>query len=258
MVDDPVDLHFRMVDEHSSIKRMESAIWCLQDARVDFVVEGGWAIAAFGSKVPSVDLDVLVPGGLTEEIAAAIEESTGYQMFSQETHDVLALDFVDSMHPNPLIDRPLLSYVPAELLKGQTEIRTIPVEGGIEVTVPNATILGFMKTKAFHDRLLQWKAASGERWLLGGMSEENRIQTIKMGESHWLRKAGKDLFDISFLCRDDTTMDMIAASAPDRIWTKAASALKEIPLPVRTFATTMAKRAGSGDVPLVGGVPGSE
>jgi hypothetical protein len=247
---EPVERHFQMVDEHESIRRMKSAINVLQEAAIDFTVEGGWAIAAYGSNVASVDLDVLVPGGLTSEVAAAMEEATGYQTFSQATRDALALDFVDADHANPLIDRPLLAYTPSKLLRGNTEIRTIMA--GVEAKVPTAPVLVFMKLKAFHDRLIQWRAARGEGYLLGAMTEEERQRTMTLGENHWLRKAGKDLFDASFLLRDHTSLDEVGHIAPADMWSKVSDALRDIPLPLRAFAKAMAKRAKVGDVVIIG------
>ncbi len=247
---DPVDVHFRMVDEQESIRRMKEAIRVLNDAGIDYTVEGGWAVTAYGSNVASVDLDVLVAGGLSPEIAEAIEKATGYQMYSQATHDTLALDFVDANNANPLIDRPQHAYRPADLLAGNTETRTIM--DGIEANVPKAPHLVFMKLKAFHDRLIQWRAARGERYLLGAMSDEERQRTMEMGEGHWLRKAGKDLFDASFLLRDHTTLDEVAKIAPPDMWGKVAESLRDIPLPIRAFAEDMANRAKVGDVTIVG------
>lgn len=247
---DPVELHFRMVDEQESIRRMKEAIQVLNDAGIDYTVEGGWAVTAYGSKVASVDLDVLVPGGLSMEIAEAIEQATGYQMFSQATRDTLALDFVDANNANPLIDRPQHTYRPAEFLADNTEKRTIM--DGIEANVPKAPHLVFMKLKAFHDRLIQWRAARGERYLLGAMTEEERQRTMSLGEGHWLRKAGKDLFDASFLLRDHTTLTEVQKIAPEEMWPKIAECLRDIPLPIRVFAEEMARRAEVGDVPLAG------
>lgn len=127
MADPGVERHFAMVDREKSIGRMKNAVRCLRAGKIGFIVEGGWAVAAFGSPVPSVDLDVLVAGGLTEELAEVMEAVTGYQMFSQATHDALALEFVDSTYPNPLIDRPDLAYVPARFLSGHVEDRKVQI-----------------------------------------------------------------------------------------------------------------------------------
>lgn len=229
---------------------MKEAIQVLQDAGIDFTVEGGWAVTAYGSNVASVDMDVLVPGGLTQEIAEAIEQATGYQMFSQSTRDTLALDFVDADHANPLIDRPQLAYTPSALLEGNTQQRILLDD--VAVQVPDPPHLVFMKLKAFHDRLIQWRAARGERYLLAAMTEEERQRTMDFGEAHWLRKAGKDLFDASFLLRDHTNLEAVAAIAPADMWPKVAEAFQDIPLPLRAFADDMAKRAGVGEVPLLG------
>ncbi|MGB1697363.1 MAG: nucleotidyltransferase domain-containing protein [Thermoplasmatota archaeon] len=245
---DAVDRHFTMVDEQESIQKMKDAIKVLQDANVDFTIEGGWAVTAYGSNVASVDLDVLVPGGLTPEIAEAIESATGYQIYSQVTQETLALEFVDADHANDLIDRPSLKYLPSEILKGQTE--ELEILPGVVAKVPSATVLVFMKLKAFHDRRLQWQAARGERFLISSFKEEERERTINMGEAHWLRKAGKDLFDAAYLLRDHTSLEEVEKVAPADVWAKVKTSLNDIPLPIRAFAENMAKRAKIGDLPL--------
>lgn len=123
---DGVDHHFRMVDELKSARRMEQALDCLGKAGVQHVIEGGWAVAAYGSRVPSVDLDVLVPGGLTPELAEAIEEATGLQIYSMSTLERLSLDFVDADLANPLLDRPDLTYTPTEFLDGAPRNAPLP------------------------------------------------------------------------------------------------------------------------------------
>ncbi|MBW3583344.1 MAG: hypothetical protein KY455_09630 [Euryarchaeota archaeon] len=147
-MDDPVETHFQMVDRERSLERLRQAVTCLEAMKSRYVVEGGWAVAAYGSPVPSVDLDVLVPGGLTEEIADAIEAATGIQMFSQATHDELSIDFVDMDLPNRLIDRAGLSYVPSAFIGDHTETREITIVPAIEIVVPTAPRLVFMKLKA--------------------------------------------------------------------------------------------------------------
>jgi hypothetical protein len=252
MIDPNVERHFAMVDREKSIERMQHAVRCLEAARVDFIVEGGWAVAAFGSPVPSIDLDVLVAGGLTEELAEDLEAATGYQMFSQATHDALALEFVDSTHPNPFIDRPGLSYTPSVFLVGHVEHRPVDIVDGLVLPVPEAPRLAFMKLKAYHDRLIQWRAVRGERFLLGAMAEEERIRTMRLGEDHWLRKVGKDLFDASLLCAGHTTIEEIKEIAPSGMWPPIDKALEKVPLAIRVFAEDMAERAGRSALRLIG------
>ena len=94
-----------------------------------------------------------------------------------------------------------------------------------------------------HESIRRMKAA---------MIEEERQRTMTLGEPHWLRKAGKDLFDASFLLRDHASLDEVRQVAPADMWSKISEALHDIPLPLRAFAETMAERAKVGDVVIVG------
>lgn len=239
---DAVERHFAMVDEQESLARLKRALNHLKAAGVSCVVEGGWAVAAYGSPVPSVDLDALVAGGLSPEVAEAIERVTGLQMSTQAAHHRLALELHDADAPNALVHRPDLSYIPATFLRGHTQVRRLAMIDHTQVTVPHPPHLAFMKLKAFHDRRLQWRAAAGERYLLGGLREEERERTILLGEEYWLRKAGKDLFDASFLCHGPTNLAEVASVAPVAMWPAVRDALDGIPLPLRAFAEGMARR----------------
>lgn len=110
-----------------------------------------------------------------------------------------------------------------------------------------------MKLKAFHDRRIQWQAARGERYLLGGMPEEERERTIRMGEDHWLRKAGKDLFDASFLLHNHASLQDVQTVAPPAMWGRVRDRLEDVPLPLRAFAQDMAARSRMPKVPILGG-----
>lgn len=248
----PADVHFALVDREKSIDRLERALEVLVASGIDFVVEGGWAVAAYGSAVPSVDLDVLVPGGLSEPIGQAIEEATGLQIFSHATTDSLALDFVDADRPNGLIHRPSWAYVPSELLRDRTEIRQLMFVSDRHITVPNPAALVFMKLKAFHDRSIQWRAASGERHLLMTMSSETQVATIRRGADHWLRKAGKDLYDISWLVHEHTHIPAALALAPPNMREPMRASLGSVPAALVMFAEDMGDRAQAGHVPIVG------
>lgn len=109
-----------------------------------------------------------------------------------------------------------------------------------------------MKLKAYHDRLLQWRASRGERYLLGMIREEERFQTMRLGQDHWLRKVGKDLFDASFLCAGHTTVEAVKTIAPSAMWPPITEALEKVPLAVHSFAEDMAERAGCAPLTLLG------
>ena len=252
---DQISRHFALVDELHSITRLRAALDCLETAGVHYIVVGGWAVATYGSPVPSVDLDCLVIGGLSEQLSGRIEAATGLHIHSERTHEVLALDIIDANTPNALITHPELTYVPRDLTEGKINRRGLPLLGGRQVPVPQAPQLAFTKLKAFHDRRLQWQAAGGQRHLLWSMPEMLREQTLLRGEDYWLRKAGKDLFDASLLCRDHTTIEEVAGIAPPALWHHIMPLLRGIPVPLRAFAQEMAVRAKVGSLPLLDDPP---
>jgi hypothetical protein len=59
-MDDAVDLHHRLLKEQDAVRRCRQALAYLEEAGTEYVVEGGWAVAAHGNPVESVDLDVIL------------------------------------------------------------------------------------------------------------------------------------------------------------------------------------------------------
>lgn len=237
------DRHFELVEQHRAIERIRQTLDALEDAAVPYVVEGGWAVAAHGSPVPSMDLDILVQGGLSGAVAERVEAATGLQLHTAAAHEALGIDVGDSDAPNRLLGTDGVAYVPARLLEGHVEVRRVGLLEGRPIPVPEADRLAFMKLKAFRDRRLQWEATR-QRYLLAAIDEDLRAITIRAGEPYWLRKAGKDLFDLGHLLGGATTMERVALAAPAAAWAHLPASLVDVPLPLQQFASDMAHRAG--------------
>lgn len=235
--------HFALVDKERSLERLRRAVDVLERSDVPYVVEGGWAVAAYGSPVPSVDLDILVDGELEPSVAERIEAATDIQIHAMTAQDQLGIDISDSRRPNALLATDL-SYVPHDLLAGHVERRPITLLDGLELPVPIADRLAMMKLKAFHDRRLQWEATR-ERYRLAAFPQDIRERTLALGEPYWLRKSGKDLFDLAFLLDKHTKAQAIQQVTPPPLWSILAASTIDIPLPIRGFAADMATRSGT-------------
>lgn len=239
----PADVHFELVEQQRAFARLRQAIGILERSKAPFIVEGGWAVAAYDSPAPSMDLDVLVDGALEPSVAARIESATGIQIHAAAAQDALGIDIHDSRTPNPLLGTDL-SYTPHDLLDGHVQRRPIRLLDGLELPVPLPTQLAFMKLKAFHDRRQQWEACR-QTYKLAAFPAEWRGATIRAGEPYWLRKCGKDLFDLAWLVHSATSLDEVEEVCSEPVWQRLRSSLAGIPLPIRQFATGMAERTDS-------------
>lgn len=238
----PADRHFELVNEQRALERLRQAVDVLERAKVPYTVEGGWAVAAYDSPVPSVDLDVLVDGDLKPDISERIEAATGIQIHAQAAQDALGIDINDSRRPNGLLGTDL-SYIPHDLLEGHVQRLPVKLLDGLRLPVPEPAQLAFMKLKAFHDRRLQWEA-SRERYLLAQFPHDIRERTIRAGEGYWLRKSGKDLFDIAVLVQNHTTLAAAQAVTSKPIWDRLQRSLTKVPAPIQQFSTSMMETAG--------------
>ncbi|MFA5862944.1 MAG: hypothetical protein WDA16_14725 [Candidatus Thermoplasmatota archaeon] len=159
------------------------------------ILEGGWAVAAYGSPVASVDIDIIIRE----------DEYDGDH------------DYYDLLHAEGRFEREVLSavdwsfadfnaawattsgYDRTKLLKNRTRKTTLQAPDGRtqEVTIPTLPALLVMKLKAFRDRELQYRVMRDPAEIAS--FDPHEIQQIHSDEDHRLRKAAKDIVDIGYL-----------------------------------------------------------
>ena len=237
---DALSEHFRLVQEREALSRMMRAVGYLEDLGIQYVVEGGWAVSSFGSSVESVDLDLIVPASQITDLHEGLVEVAGIQLDTEGGQELLGIDYRCGEDPNHLLGK-TLHYVPFELLDGRVGPRLLQVGEGVQVPVPEADVLMLMKAKAFHDRRILW-GASRDPVLFAALDVDDQRWARQFDTLHWERKAGKDLFDISFLGTRGASSDPWVGWVGDEFVSVVLESLREVPLPLRTFAQDMARR----------------
>ncbi len=239
----PLDDHFQLAETQAAEDRMRKNIALLQEAGINYVVEGGWAVAAYGSPTPSVDLDVLIPSGEYDMLVTVVKNKTGIQLETGHGAELLSLDWTFSDDQNPLFGKPNLSYIPEELLRNRIDNRSIQtVRGIVNLRVPRTDALIFMKLKAFRDRALQW-ALSRDRIALAALPREEALVVNLKPTAYWERKAGKDLYDVCYLMRHHPAPTLLDLFPGDALDEEVKKAVRQIPPPLAAFADGMARRS---------------
>jgi hypothetical protein len=134
-MDEAVDLHHRLLKEQDAVRRCRQALAYLEEAGTEYVVEGGWAVAAHGSPVESVDLDVILAFDELERFKQEMLSRHDLQLDATGT-GVLGIDTRDLHAHNPLMDDASLGYVPAGLLRGRCTPRPLRLIPDVKAPVP--------------------------------------------------------------------------------------------------------------------------
>lgn len=159
------------------------------------IVEGGWAVAAYGSPVASVDLDIIIRDAEYDNDHDYYDLLHAEGRFAQEV-----LSAVDWSTPGfNAAWASIAGYDRAKLLKDRTRTTVLQAPDGRrqEITIPTISALIVMKLKAFRDRELQYRVMQDPAEIASYDPPE--IQQINQDEDYRLRKAAKDLVDIGFL-----------------------------------------------------------
>lgn len=238
-MDDALDMHYRLLQEEDAVQRCRDALAYLAEAGIDHFVEGGWSVAAHGSPVESVDLDIIIAFDELERFKQEMLDRHDMQLDATGT-SILGIDTRDLHAHNALLDRPELGYVPADLLAGRSSRRPLRLIPDVEARVPDLDALALMKAKAWHNRRLAWEAGR-DPVRLARLEYTTQKWIRTMGPLHWTRKAGKDLFDLAFLESQGADNDY-EALVDEATATAIKRSLTDIPLPLRRFAEQMAKR----------------
>lgn len=200
----PASAHYDLVDERC-YEVVARATGMLEERRARYVLAGGWAVYAYGSRVPSVDTDVLLEGDDFRAVSDAIR-SVGITVGVGEQFEPLPFDMDSNvLGPDPDLQEPDRGYVPRKLLEKRTTRRELDLgqHGKVTANVPTPDALAFMKLKAYHNRELQWRAHR-DPGVMARIPTMDRGQVLGKTEGYFYRKAGKDLYDIAYLLAHHT------------------------------------------------------
>lgn len=191
--------HYDLLDERC-FAIVAQVVENLEAAGVRYVLGGGWAVYAYGSRVPSVDTDAFLSGADVQRVSEWMR-ARGIGVGQGAPFEPLALD-----EPNPILgpdvelQEPERGYVPATVLASRTERRPLDLGrlGTVTATVPTSSALAFLKLKAYHDRELSWRALRDDA-VMARIPPTDRPPLRSKTVGHYYRKAGKDLYDIAYL-----------------------------------------------------------
>lgn len=198
----PSDPHLDLLDE-TAYERVADAIAALEEAGVDYVLGGGWAVFAHAPRVPSIDVDVYAASGDGTTAQRAIEE-VGLNVAKGGEVELLGLDSEIKLWGvgDPDLGIPEPGYVPREVFEGHLEERPLPLESREPTAmVPDRSSLLITKVVALANRDLAYRSFSqGAAAMRLGPQLKGRVRAKARG--YWQRKAGKDLFDSGLLLSD--------------------------------------------------------
>lgn len=224
--------HWGRIDDRA-FEIVRQTLQVLDKNQIEYVLTGGWAVYAYGSNVPSVDTDVFVTGDGADQLRAAMKRHD-VTVRAGARIEPLALTMPNYiLGPDPEMGEPERSYVPAQVFEGQTSKRSVLLpDGAVDATVPDAHVLLFTKLKAFHDRHLAWQAWR-DPGVMARLPPTDRAGVREYTEGYYLRKAGKDLYDIAFLAAHhhafDAAMDLVAEhDMQDWIWPVGPKAAAQV------------------------------
>lgn len=239
-VSGPARAHDDLLDDRCFLV-VERVLTLLGSRRVPYVLAGGWAVYAHGSRVPSVDTDVLLAEADAAQVIAAIRD-LGVSVGPGEQFEPLPLDAPSNiLGPDWELGEQDRGYVPRQVLQDRTERRELDLgaHGTLTATVPTAAALLFMKLKAYHDRRLAWRALRDPA-AMARIPPADRPQIRAKDVTYYARKAGKDLYDVAFLATLDALTDALAIARANGLELDLAPLTATVPDPLRAFALDMA------------------
>jgi len=191
--DERLDDFYTEENFRKSFEVLKSVLAKLDERGIDYVLIGGWAMRAYDSPIGSVDIDLLIQNrdeGTVEEIITGLASDREFRV---------SVDYEILEGRNALWSTDFKWYVPAELLEDSAEKRGFKYGSStIVACVPDIESLFFMKPKAYRDRNLQYDCKTN-------FADYQKIGVIwqrelgRYPEQYLLRKAGKDLADLSIL-----------------------------------------------------------
>lgn len=238
------NLHFDLLDGRES----EIAQICLSIVKEHgfrYVLAGGWAVYAYASEIPSVDVDLYIEN---EEDLGNILGHHGLRIGPGKEVETISLGSAIEVWgiQVPGLGLPEPSITVAELLQGRTTNRSITLgTKKMDVIVPKPEALCLAKLIALHNRSLAYRSNfDGEAGMMLGPELNNRLKGLT--QDYWLRKAGKDMFDVALLLDSEKsvptkTLELLQTLNLDDTNPTLVSKIPEV---VQTMATDLARRVG--------------
>lgn len=238
---EPWEDHYRLITPESW-RAVSCALRALEEARIRYVLIGGWAFYVYGNLVPSVDTDLFIVSRDFPKLRQFMLEQCG--LVPNGKLQVLPLDQPLLLTPRTNAEeRGPHSYDPAALLPPErTTERRLRVHGADRrVVVPRAPELGFSKLKALHDRRLAWEAFTDPR-VMATLPGPEQARVRRGTEPEWRRKAGKDLFDLAFLLRETTLPEVLSIADRFELRRPLEGSVRNMPAALRDFAESLARK----------------
>lgn len=248
----PSDAHWNLLAPAQK-KRTRQILETLRDARTAFVLGGGWAVYAHESTTPSVDCDVFLRGPLPARVEAALSRSR-IRVGPQRELELLSLD-----EPMELLGTgeddlgiPATSFVPSKLFRGRVEKHMLHLDKPVDnIPVPDSAALAVTKLCALQGRSLAYRSfTDGEAQMRLGPGTAPQIHSL--GQSYYLRKAGKDLFDVSLLLSGTELLEEARTLSGPDVWNSVRSEVRVLPPAIQEMARDLATRVGKPDPTRVG------
>lgn len=181
---------------------IECSLAALEEASVPYVLVGGWAAAAYGSPIPSVDTDIYLHRADREMVSRLVAERCGFTVNKSDTLELLDGDAPTSVLSFDLdLDGLDLRFEPGRLFVERPPVRREAMVAGRDLgaaMVPDLATLLFLKLCAWRARRFRWQAYRDPR-VLARMDPSDKSATFAKTAMHWERKAGKDLYDAAWL-----------------------------------------------------------
>ncbi len=217
----------------------------LKSRRVRYVLGGGWAVYAHDSTTPSVDCDVYLKRNLPNPILRELSD-LGIRVGPQLDLEILELESPTELlgTGEPDLGIAATSYLPAGIFKGRLEQKTLRLDQVVaDVPVPSRAALAVTKFGALQGRSLAYRSfVDAEARMRLGPAVVPQI--LSLGQSYYLRKAGKDLFDLSVLLPSVRHVQAARRIAGPEMWSVARAEVAVLSSAVKELGKDMAKRVG--------------
>lgn len=211
----PSRTHYDLITPQT-YRVVECSLANLNRLRVPYVLVGGWAIAAFGSAVPSVDTDVYLHRSDRAGVVGAIEKACGFAVNRSDTLELLDWDdWTTVLSLDVDLGGAELRFDPRQVFLDhppETRHLRLPDRPPVAAFVPPIDCLLFLKLCAWRGRRYYWEANRDPR-LLARMDPIDRNASRGKTLLHWERKAGKDLYDAAQLVHFGASIESALAIA---------------------------------------------
>lgn len=240
-------LHYDLLDGREETN-FRTCLRVLEDDSMDYVLLGGWAVYAHVSEVPSVDVDLCLKD--SDRLHRSLSRYGIKVGMGEDVEVLLPSDKMEVWGVQvPGLGLPEPSCTFEDLLENRTMTKAIELGNqSYRAIVPLPEALCISKLVALHNRSLAYRSFSeGEAGMLLG--PELNTQLKGLSEDYWLRKAGKDAYDVGMLAgMHNLRLDALAELLIDVGLQDAMPTLgSQVPGVVMKMAGDLARRVGRQD-----------